>query len=224
MKTTLVNHGTCFKTLRDRVGPTKVYNILAEMTETLIEQGLKDPAEDIHCLDYHAGNRSPLADPTLKGSMIGLTLSTDEFDLAVKFRATIQALCYGAKHIIDAMRDAGHSIGVLTACGGLCKSKLFLKELADCVSIPVLLSSEEDTVLLGGAILGRAAHSLSLKEEDSVACILRTASEMAVVGKSILPDQMRKEYHDRKYKVYRELHADYLKYRRMMDTEFSITK
>lgn len=219
-----VERHPAFKALQERVGPDKVYDTLAEMTETLIEQGLKDPAEHFHCLDYHAGNRSPLADPTLKGSMIGLTLSADEVDLAVKFRATIQALCYGARHIIDSMRHGGHTIGVITACGGLCKSKLFLKELADCVSIPVVLSSEEDTVLLGGAILGRAAHSLSLREEDSVSCILRTASEMTVVGKSILPDRMRKDYHDRKYLVYRELHADYLKYRLMMDPEYSITK
>lgn len=205
-----------FAGLRDRVGTQKVYDVLAEMTETVVQAGQRDPAEHVHCLDYHAGNRSPRADPSLKGCFIGLTLSTDEYDMAVKFRATVQALCYGARHIIEKMRSAGHDIRLVTACGGLCKSKLFLQELADCLNIPVVLSSEEDTVLLGGAILAKTAHSLSMGERDHARCVLETAAEMTRIGDVITPNNARKSYHDRKYAVYHKLHEDYLSYREMM--------
>ncbi|XP_066906394.1 FGGY carbohydrate kinase domain-containing protein-like [Halyomorpha halys] len=48
--------------------------------------------KDIHVLpDFH-GNRSPLADPTMKGMICGLSLSTDDEQLAILYLATVQAL------------------------------------------------------------------------------------------------------------------------------------
>ena len=39
--------------------------------------------------DYH-GNRSPLADPSLKGAVVGLSLDTDTASLATMYLATLQ--------------------------------------------------------------------------------------------------------------------------------------
>ena len=53
--------------------------------------------------DFH-GNRAPLADPHMKGMICGLTLESGVRDLALKYLAAIQAVGYGTRHIIDAMR------------------------------------------------------------------------------------------------------------------------
>ena len=76
--------------------------------------------------DYH-GNRSPLADPTLTGALVGLTLDTGLTSLAILYLATVQALCYGTRHIVETLTAAGHSVTSVTVCGGLTKSKLFLQ-------------------------------------------------------------------------------------------------
>ena len=76
--------------------------------------------------DYH-GNRSPLADPTLTGALVGLTLDTGLTSLAILYLATVQALCYGTRHIVETLTAAGHSVTSVTVCGGLTKSTLFLQ-------------------------------------------------------------------------------------------------
>lgn len=221
LQSTVEQHAA-YKAVAERVGKEKVFEELSRMTDDVVQQGGDDPAMDMHCLDHHAGNRSPLADPGLKGSLVGLTLSENEWDLAVRFRATMQALCYGARHIVEEMQRGGLSMKVITACGGLCKSRLFLTELADCLSLPVVLSKEEDTVLLGGAILAKEASSNARKENESgstVESLIKTAMEMCQLKEVVLPQKKRRDFHDRKYKVYRKMHHDSLEYRRIMKGE-----
>jgi ribulose kinase len=58
---------------------------------------------DLHVLpDFH-GNRSPLADPRLRGSVVGLSLAADLSSLALLYLATVQAISYGTKHIVQAL-------------------------------------------------------------------------------------------------------------------------
>ncbi|KAL4656021.1 FGGY carbohydrate kinase domain-containing protein isoform X1 [Arapaima gigas] len=111
--------------------------------------------------DFH-GNRSPLADPTLKGMMIGLTLSHTVDDLALLYLATLQAIALGTRHILDTMQEMGHDIRTLFLCGGLSKNALFVQIHADVTGLPIVLSCQTDAVLVGAAILGAcASHDYS---------------------------------------------------------------
>nr|XP_021518978.1 FGGY carbohydrate kinase domain-containing protein-like isoform X2 [Meriones unguiculatus] len=112
---------------------------------------------DLHVWpDFH-GNRSPLADLTLKGMVTGLTLSQDLDDLAILYLATVQAIAFGTRFIMEAMEAAGHSLSSLFLCGGLSKNPLFVQMHADVTGIPVVLSQEVESVLVGAAILGACA-------------------------------------------------------------------
>ena len=63
-----------------------------------------DLAPRLHVLpDFH-GNRSPRADATARGSVVGLTLDGSA-DAAVRlYAAAVQALAYGTRHICDACK------------------------------------------------------------------------------------------------------------------------
>ncbi|XP_073400691.1 FGGY carbohydrate kinase domain-containing protein isoform X2 [Dendrobates tinctorius] len=86
---------------------------------------------DLHVWpDFH-GNRSPLADLSLKGMVVGLTLSKGLDDLALLYLATVQSIALGTRHILDTMKSSGHNISSLFLCGGLSKNPLFVQMHAD---------------------------------------------------------------------------------------------
>ncbi|XP_024612008.1 FGGY carbohydrate kinase domain-containing protein isoform X4 [Neophocaena asiaeorientalis asiaeorientalis] len=153
---------------------------------------------DLHVWpDFH-GNRSPLADLTLKGMVIGLKLSQDLDDLAILYLATVQAIAFGTRLIIEAMESAGHSISTLFLCGGLGKNPLFVQMHSDITGMPVVLSQEVESVLVGAAILGACASG-------DFASVQEAMARMSKVGKVVFPRREDKRYYDKKYQVFLKL-------------------
>ncbi|RKR07581.1 ribulokinase [Kushneria sinocarnis] len=164
---------------------------------------------EVHLLDYHHGNRSPRADASLRGMYSGLDLNEDIDALAVRYLATLQAIAYGTRHIIEALNAHGHAIERLRLCGGALKNERWLQEMADATGLPIELPAEPETVLLGGAMLAATACGdyPSLRE---------AAAAMSGTDRRLAPNPARRRFHAAKYRVYHELHADQLKYRELM--------
>lgn len=191
-----------------------VYELLNERLELLAAaEHTAFPAELTHDLhvqpDFH-GNRSPRADPTLKGVIAGLSLSANLDDLARLYLATIQAVAYGTRHIVEEMNRRGYRIDTLFVCGGGTKNPVFLREHADATGCRLLLPKEPEAVLLGAAVLGATAAG-------RYPTVLSAMSGMTAVGQEIVPQRGRVgRFHDAKYRVFQRLHADFTAYRRMM--------
>ena len=106
-----------------------VYQVLEQTLVTMAtgdDDNMAMLTRDLHVYpDYH-GNRSPLADSGMRGAVVGLSLDTTTIDhLALVYLATVQALCYGTRHIVETLRYSGHRVFNVTVCGGLTKSILF---------------------------------------------------------------------------------------------------
>lgn len=166
---------------------------------------------DLHIWpDFH-GNRSPLADATLRGMVSGLTLTQDENNLAIYYLALIQSLAYGTRHILDTMYRAGRSkYSAIFMCGSLTKNPLFNQIHADVTGIRVFIPNETDSVLLGSAILGASAAKVFPD-------LMSAAEAMSGISTPFYPKKGLKQYHDRKYKVYRKMLEDQLSYRQIMN-------
>jgi FGGY-family pentulose kinase len=177
--------------------------------------------DDLHILpDFH-GNRSPRADPTLKGTITGLTLSASADDLALQYLAAIQAVAYGTRHIIEEMNRKGYAIDTILACGGGTKNPVFLSEHADVTGCRVALPKEPEAVLLGSAVLGAVASAGALRASAVArhSGVLRAMEAMSAVGRIIAPAGGRMAaYHAAKYRVFHRLHADFVSYRKLMRT------
>ncbi|XP_066453850.1 FGGY carbohydrate kinase domain-containing protein isoform X1 [Eleutherodactylus coqui] len=165
---------------------------------------------DLHVWpDFH-GNRSPLADLTLKGMVVGLSLSRGPDDLALLYLATVQSIALGTRHILEAMKSSGHSIGSLFLCGGLRKNPLFVQMHADITGLPVVLSKEVESVLVGAAILGACASG-------DFTSIMEAMQKMSKVGKIVLPNPEHKRFYEKKYQVFLKLYEHQREYQAIMD-------
>ncbi|KEZ76346.1 FGGY-family carbohydrate kinase [Salinisphaera hydrothermalis] len=173
------------------------------------ERGAATLTRDVHVLDYHHGNRSPLADASLTGIVTGLTLDTGIDDLAVRYLATLQAVSYGTRHIVEALNANGHQVTRLRLCGGILKNERWLAEMADATDLPIELPTEPETVLLGSAMLAVAACG---DQPD----LRSAAAAMSGTDRVIEPRGERRVFHDAKYRVYRTMHAHQMAYREIM--------
>ncbi|PIK39032.1 putative FGGY carbohydrate kinase domain-containing protein isoform X3 [Apostichopus japonicus] len=192
-----------------------IYNCMVDLLGKIVkENALKDAAyltNDIHIWPDHHGNRSPLADPSLKGMISGLGLGTSLQNLAVLYIATIQALAFGTKHILETMAAAKHSINTLFACGGLSKNPLFLQIHADVMGMPIALPQEKESVLIGSAILGACAAGYYENMQDAM-------ETMSHVGGVVRPNKKLSEYYKKKYQVFRSMVGHQLEYRKIMNS------
>ncbi|KAK2822065.1 hypothetical protein Q5P01_022130 [Channa striata] len=159
--------------------------------------------------DFH-GNRSPLADPTLKGMVIGLSLSQTLDDLALLYLATVQALALGTLHILENMKKAGHDIRTFFLCGGLSKNPLFVQIHANATGLPLVLPDQTEAVLIGAAILGACAS-------QDYSTIQEAMKKMAKVGTVVQPDPELQSFYERKYKVFLQLFAHQREYQDLMN-------
>nr|XP_048715584.1 FGGY carbohydrate kinase domain-containing protein isoform X2 [Caretta caretta] len=164
---------------------------------------------DLHVWpDFH-GNRSPLADLTLKGMVVGLTLYQGLDELALIYLATIQAIALGTRHILETMQSAGHHISTLFLCGGLSKNPLFVEMHADITGKPIVLSKEVESVLVGAAILGACASG-------DFASVQEAMERMGKIGKIVLPNHRDKRFYDKKYEVFLKLVEHQREYKAIM--------
>jgi FGGY-family pentulose kinase len=191
-----------------------IYELLNARLDTLAEsERAPFPAaltRELHILpDFH-GNRSPRADPTLRGVMSGLTLSATADDLARRYLAAIQAVAYGTRHIIEEMNRRGYAIDTLLICGGGTKNPIFLREHADITGCRLVLPAEPEAVLLGSAVLGAVAGG-------EHATVLGAMQSMNAAGRIIAPTRGAvARFHAAKYRVFHRLHADFLAVRKLM--------
>lgn len=165
---------------------------------------------ELHVLPYFHGNRSPRANPTLRGAVSGLKLSATRDDLALLYLATIQAIAHGTRHIIDEMNKAGFAIDLILACGGGTKNPVFLREHADITGCRIVLPAEPEAVLLGSAILGAVASGDFASVLDAMAAMNRAEKVIEPQGGATA------EYHARKHKVFHRMYDDQMAYREMI--------
>lgn len=153
-------------------------------------------------LDWHNGNRNVLMDPMLSGMITGFTLRTKPEEV---YRALIEATGFGARAIIERLRDHSVPIEEVICCGGIAeKNDLFMQVYADILGAPMKLARSSQAPALGAAICGAVAAGRSAGGYDGFAeAISHMTGES---GKIFAPRADEVRVYDELYSMYIALH------------------
>jgi len=167
--------------------------------------------KDFHVLPYHHGNRSPRADASARGVVVGITLNQSVAEVARQYYATLQAIAYGTRHILEAMNEKGYCISEIYMCGGHTKNELFVQEHADVTGCRIFLPKEKEAVLLGSAILAAVASGRYRNLQEAM-------QAMSQAGNLITPNPTVRKYHEIKYNIYKKMYDHFLEIRKLSET------
>ena len=175
-----------------------VYTVLNQILEKMMIEKGAGLFDNRHVLPDHHGNRSPRADAAARGMVSGLNLNMTIEEVAIWYGATIQAIAYGTRHIIEEMNKQGFSISQIYICGGHLKNKRFIKEHADITGCQVIIPREPEAVLLGSAILGAVAAGDFTDMFDAMRSMCRS-------DHVVDPDLSTAAYHQARYEIFRDM-------------------
>jgi FGGY-family pentulose kinase len=201
---------------------TNIYDFL---NEHLRDMQAKAKVPSISYLGRHFflygdlfGNRSPIADPTMSGSVVGLSSDKSLDGLALYYYGTMEFIALQTHQIVSTMNKSGHKISSIFMSGSQCQNDILMSLMATACDMPVLIPRYvHAAVVHGAAMLGAKAASAdqSGKTED----LWSIMDRMSKPGKVVRPlaDKRVKKLLDVKYQVFLEQCERQRVFRKMVD-------
>jgi L-ribulokinase len=153
-------------------------------------------------LDWNNGNRNVLVDARLTGLIAGQTLRTTRAEI---YRALIEATAFGARAIIERMREYRVPTERLVCCGGIAeKNDLFMQIYSDVIGQPMLIAGSPQAPALGAAICAAVTAGAAAGGYDGFAEAQERMTK--VKDKRFTPNEDARAVYDELYGIYRELH------------------
>lgn len=185
-------------------------NIYTFLNEKLSEMMDEQSAPSIAYLGRHYffygdlfGNRSPVADPTMTGSVVGLTSDRSITGLALSYYGAMEFIALQTRHIVQTMNEAGHSISSIFMSGSQCQNDILMRLVASACEMPVLIPRYvHAAVVHGAAMLGVKAASTDKNGKSEP--LWNIMDRLSKPGKAVHPttDAMEMALLREKYKVF----------------------
>jgi L-ribulokinase len=156
-------------------------------------------------LDWNNGNRTILVDPRLSGLLLGQTLHTTRAEI---YRALIEATAFGARAIVERLREYGVPVDRVVCCGGIAeKNELFMQIYADVIGEPMLIAGSPQAPALGAAISAAVTAGARAGGYDDWA--EAQAHMTSLEERQYTPEPAARAVYDDLYGMYRELHDSF---------------
>ena len=200
-------------------------NIYDYLNEHLREMADKVNAPSVSWLGRHFflygdlfGNRSPVADPDMKGSVVGLSSDRSIDGLALYYYATMEFIALQTHQIIEVMNKAGHVISSIFMSGSQCQNDILMQLMAAACDMPVLIPRYvHAAVVHGAAMLG--AKAASTDKDGKTEPLWSIMDRMSKPGRTVWPtkDEGMKKLLQAKYKIFLEQCEGQQRYRKEID-------
>ena len=156
-------------------------------------------------LDWNNGNRTILVDPRLTGLILGQTLHTTRAEI---YRALVEATAFGARAIVERLREHGVAVERVVCCGGIAeKNDVFMQIYADVLGSPMLVAGSAQTPALGSAVAAAVTAGEAAGGHASFEAAQTKMTRLA--ARRFDPDPAAACAYDTLYAIYRELHDSF---------------
>ena len=144
--------GAAVQWLRDNLGLIKSAAETEEIARSVEDAG------GIYFVPAFSGLFAPHWDMYARGAIVGLTRYVTRAHLV---RATLEAICYQTREVLEAMEtDSGVAVRALKVDGGAVGNDLLMQLQADILDVPVIRPTVRETTALGAAYMAGLAVGL----------------------------------------------------------------
>ena len=149
-------------------------------------------------LDWNNGNRTILVNQSLTGLLLGQTLHTTRAEI---YRALIEATAFGARAIIERLKEYGVPVDRIVCSGGIADKNPFLMQVyADVTGCEMQLSRSSQSCALGSAIGAAVVAGLHPDYPSAQAAMTGVKAER------FQPNPAAQATYNKIYALYRTLH------------------
>ncbi|KLU89714.1 hypothetical protein MAPG_08683 [Magnaporthiopsis poae ATCC 64411] len=168
------------------------------------------------------GNRSPVADPNMRGAYVGMSSDKTLDGLALLYYATMEFIALQTRQIVEAMNGAGHTISSIFMSGSQCQNDVLMDLIATACDMPVLVPRYVNAAVVhGAAMLGAKAASAGRDgmADGATEDLWSIMDRMSKPGRLVKPgtDAGQRKLLEAKYKVFLEQCRSQQEYRRIVD-------
>jgi glycerol kinase len=150
--------GSAVQWLRDQLGIIKQAGDIEALANTVADNG------GVYFVPAFSGLYAPYWRSDARGCVVGLSRFNDKGHLA---RATLEAICYQTRDVLDAMvKDSGVKLEVLKVDGGATVNDTLMQLQADILGVPVVRPVVAETTALGAAYAAGLAVGFWCDEEE----------------------------------------------------------
>jgi len=151
-------------------------------------------AKGLVLLPYFSGERTPIHDPEAKGLLFGLDLTHTRGDL---YRALLEGIAYGTRHVFEAYREAGQHPKSIQAVGGGIRNRVWAQAISDVTQKRQTVRLKTVGAAYGDALL--AAVGAGFAKLTDIAAWNPASFEIA-------PEPANTEVYNNSYRTFRGLY------------------
>jgi xylulokinase len=173
---------------RDALAPGASFDEL-----TAEAAGVEPGAEGVLFLPYLTGERTPHADPDVRGAFTGLAAGHGR---AALVRAVLEGVAYGLRDSLELLAALGERPVSARVSGGAARSELWLRIIASVLGIPLERPALEEGAAFGAALLAGVAGG-------AFADVAEATEATVTVRHTVEPDADWRRVYDEGYERFR---------------------
>ncbi|MCL4408582.1 MAG: gluconokinase [Thermotogae bacterium] len=158
---------------------------------------IKAGSDGLVFLPHLTGERSPYWDASLRGVFFGMNIYHKKPHF---LRATLEGIGYSLYDVDLALEEITGKIDEVHLSGGMTRSKLWIKILADVLGKKVLTMKNDDSSAFGAVIVGMKALKI-IDNFDEV-------KNFFLISKTYFPDAENHDVYMKIFEIYKMLHDD----------------